>query len=70
MKVNDKKEIRTKTVEELRHALKDAQREIFTMRIDHSRQKLKNTKVLFTTRKHIAFLKTILKEKELAHANH
>lgn len=66
MKLKDKKELHSKTVSELKKLLKDAQEALFSLRIEHEQNKLKNTTSLNSKRKEIAVLKTILTEKVTA----
>lgn len=65
MKIKDKKELFTKTENELLKLLKDAQGEVINLKLDKVQNKLKNTREIFNTRKKIAVLQTILKKKEL-----
>lgn len=64
MKSKDKKELHTKTENELLKMLKDAKDSLVMLKLDKVQNKLKNTRELFNTRKLIAILLTILKEKE------
>lgn len=68
MKTRDKKDLFTKDAKELIKKLKDARDELFTMKIDLTQNKLKNTKSITTKRKEIALILTALKEKELENA--
>lgn len=63
MKLKDKKELHTKTVSELKKLLKDAQDALFTLRLDHEQNKLKDTTSLTLKRKEIAVFKTLLTQK-------
>lgn len=65
MKTKDKKELHTKTKNELLKILKDAQETLLKLSLDKAQNKLKNTRALFNTRQKIAILQTILREKEL-----
>jgi ribosomal protein L29 len=65
MKNKDKIELHTKTENELLKMLKDAKEDLFMRKLDNAQNKLKNTRDLFSIRKKIAILLTILKEKEL-----
>lgn len=66
MKKRDLKDFTNKPVEELRKALTDSRKELFTMRMDVSLGKIKNTRTLFWKRKEIAYILTQLRRKELA----
>lgn len=65
MKTKDKKDLLTKTEEELAKLLREAQTELVTKKLETSRQKLKNVHELKFIRKKIAVIKTILGGKEL-----
>lgn len=64
MKSKDKKELHTKTENELLKTLKDALENLMMLRLDQKQNKLKNTRDIFNTRKKIAIVQTILREKE------
>lgn len=64
MKINDKKELHTKTASELKKMLQDGHELLLSLKLDQSQNKLKNTRGIFNTRKNIAIIKTILKGKE------
>lgn len=63
MKINDKKELHGKTVEELEKIVKESYNTLSQIRFDNVQQKLKNTRSMTHTRKEIAVIKTILNEK-------
>lgn len=63
MKVNEKKDLQTKTKLELVKLLQEAQTELVNVRLDHQQNKLQNTSVITNLRKRIAVLKTILQGK-------
>ena len=63
MKVN---EIRALSSEELRKQLREAQREVFDLYMKASTKQLTNHREIPITKKRIAVLKTILRERELA----
>ena len=65
MKTKDKKELFSKTIAELKNILKEAQNELFNLKIELSQNKLKNKKEVFLKRKKIAVILTALREKEL-----
>lgn len=62
MKTN---ELRQMTNEELNEKLKSLKVELFNLRFSHATGGLKNAMALNTTKKDIAKIKTILKEREL-----
>lgn len=64
MKTKDKKDLFTKNVGELKNQLLESRKELARIRLEFSRQKIKNSKELFWARKKIAIILTILKEKE------
>ena len=61
----DLKEIVTKTEKDLREQLISKREELFKLKIDNKQNKLKNTRVIFNTRKEIARVLTLIREKEL-----
>nr|MBI5455909.1 50S ribosomal protein L29 [Candidatus Levybacteria bacterium] len=65
MKLRDKKQLFEKSEKELIKDLKQAKEALFNLILEKSQNKLKNTKSLFWKRKEIAWILTILKEKEL-----
>lgn len=68
MKTKDKKQLHTKTKEELAVQLKESKNELFTLQMDQARHQLKNTRSLHMKRKDIARILTSLKQKEEQHA--
>jgi len=66
MKSKDKKQLHTKTIDELKNAVKTAKEEMFKLGLEHIQKKLKNTQSLFHLRKDLAIMQTILREKEIA----
>ena len=68
MKTKAKKELHSKTGEELKVLLKTVKDEFFSLQLEHAQQKLKNTSSLLHKRKDIARINTILQEKNLAAA--
>jgi large subunit ribosomal protein L29 len=58
-------EFRNMTREELLARLKDLKEALFSLKIQHSREQLQNTAQLKKTRREIARVLTILREKEL-----
>jgi len=68
MKTKEKKDLRTKSIAELRTMLKNAKDAVFTAKLEKSQNKLKNTSLLSVKRKEIAQILTIIKEKEIENA--
>ena len=66
MKKRDLKEFANKSIDELRKSLNDSRKELFTIKMDVSLGKIKNTRTLFWKRKEIAYILTQLRRKELA----
>lgn len=64
MKSKEKKELRTKTIQELKNALLQAKDELFSLKLQAAQNKLKNKRLIFLKRKDIAVISTVLKEKE------
>lgn len=64
MKIKEKKELRQKSINELRLLLQQVKEELFSLRLEKVQKKLKNTSSIFQKRKDIARILTILKEKE------
>lgn len=62
------KEMREKTVEELKTAVIDFKKQLFDLRIQKATHKLENTALIAKTKHYISQLKTVLKEKEEANA--
>jgi ribosomal protein L29 len=71
MKSKDKKELQIKKTEELKKMLTEAEKSLLTAQLDNKQSKLKNTRSIFTIRKQIAVIKTILnmKAREEVRAN-
>lgn len=63
MKLNDRKELHGKTVEELEKLLKESYNTLSQHKLDNEQNKLKNTRSVTLTRKEIAVMKTIVNEK-------
>lgn len=66
MKVNDRKELHSKTVEELEKLLEEAYNTLSQLKLDNEQNKLKNTRSMTNTRKEIAVMKTLINEKAKA----
>jgi ribosomal protein L29 len=60
MKINDKKELHAKTIEELQKHLKEGHEILQQLKLDNTQNKLKNTRSIFNTRQEIAIMKSIL----------
>lgn len=67
MKKKEIEDWRNKNIEELKVALKEAQKELTKLRLEFKVKKLKNVRQLFFQRKKIAVLLTLIREKELSH---
>lgn len=59
------REIRTWTTEEMQERLDDAYRQLFALRRDEASGRLADTNQLKAVKRHIAQIKTILREREL-----
>ena len=64
MKTKDKKELHTKTIDDLKKLLDEAKKIVGQLKFDHQQNKLKNTRDIFNKRKEVAVLKSIMKVKE------
>lgn len=62
---NKVNEISNKNEKELKELLSQKREELFKVAIDNKQNKLKNTRSIFNTRKEIARIMTLIKEKEL-----
>lgn len=62
----DIKDISSRTEKDLRDLLKTKREDLFKLNLDNKQNKLKNTRVIFNTRKEIARVMTLIKEKQLA----
>lgn len=67
MKIQQKKEIKIKTIGELKQMIHDAHSELISLQLEKTQNKLKNTRSIFLKRKEIAYILTILKLKEFEH---
>ena len=65
MKLQD---IREKSVDELKGLVVDLKKELFNLRLQKSTNKLENTASISNTKRTIAQVKTVLKEKEVENA--
>lgn len=66
MKIKEKKNLVTKTDVELKAMVDSVKKELMTMRLDFSQNKLKNTRSFANKRRDIAQILTVLRKKELA----
>jgi len=64
MKTQTKKELQTKTKNELQKLVQEAREELLKLKLDLSQNKLHNTRALFVKRKEIAVLETFLNLKD------
>ncbi len=62
----DIKDISSRTEKDLRDLLKTKREDLFKLNLDNKQNKLKNTRIIFNTRKEIARVMTLIKEKQLA----
>ena len=59
-------EIKEKTTDELKEAILESKKELFTLKMSHNKLKqLENTASIKNTKKDIARAKTVLRQKEL-----
>lgn len=65
MKLNDRKDIKSQNLAELIILVKKNREELSQLRLDKTQNKLKNTRSVFLKRKRIAFILTVIREKEL-----
>lgn len=65
MKAKEKQELQSKTIPELTLALGVARKNLFALKLEFVRMKLKNTRALWQKRKEIALLETFLTQKKL-----
>ncbi|MBI2074391.1 MAG: 50S ribosomal protein L29 [Candidatus Levybacteria bacterium] len=64
MKTKVKKELHTKTIEELKSLVNQTREELSNLKLEKVRKKLKNTSSILQKRKDMARILTILNEKE------
>lgn len=64
MKIKEIKELKNKTKEELDILLKQVKDELFNLFQEHNLRKLKNTRSIFSKRKDIARILTVISEKK------
>ena len=61
-------ELKTKSVDELNALVVDMKKELFNLRLQKSTNKLENPASIANTKRTIARIKTVIKEKEAANA--
>ncbi len=61
----DIKDISSKTEKDLKDLLKSKREDLFKLNLDNKQNKLKNTRIIFNTRKEIARVLTLIKERQL-----
>jgi len=66
VKTKNKKELFTKTIDELRKILSEKRDELFSARQDLAQNKLKNQRSIFWKRNEIAIILTVIREKDLS----
>lgn len=66
MKLKEKKDLRAKTKKDLLGLLREKKERVSELRVEHSQNKLKNTREIFSLRKEIAIILTFLREAEFA----
>ena len=59
------KDIVGKDEKELKNLLKEKKKELFDLNLENKQNKLKNTRSIFNTKKEIAKILTLIREKEL-----
>lgn len=64
MKKSEKKDLRTKTIKELKKILIDKKKELVKLRLEREAAKVKNTRLYALKKREIATIMTILAEKE------
>ena len=66
MKAKEIKEVRSLSVEKLEEKLQDLKKDLFMLRMQHATNQLDNPLQIATTKKDIARVKTIIREKTIA----
>lgn len=62
MKSKDKKELKARTIQELKSMLKDAKDALFSLKLEKEQNKLKDLRAIFHKRKEIARMLTAIRE--------
>lgn len=65
MKKKQKDKLKIKDVKELENLLSQARDSLSTLRLDKAQNKLKNPRGIFMKRKEIAYILTLIKEKQI-----
>lgn len=60
------KDIAGKDEKELKNLLKEKRKDLFDLNLENKQNKLKNTRSIFNTKKEIAKILTLIREKELS----
>lgn len=63
MKTTDKKNLLTKSTNELQKMIEEANKTLSQIKLDHVQNKLKNTRSIFHARKEIAVMQSVLQTK-------
>lgn len=69
MKIKNIKELHIKTKQELKNLLKQFKDELFSLKLENSRGKLKNTRSIFEKKKDIARILTVIREGDFVNEN-
>lgn len=64
MKTQFKKDLQTKTIDELKKMAADTVKAVAALKLDHQQNKLKNTREIFNKGKEVAILKSIIQVKK------
>lgn len=62
MKTTDKTVLHTKTAKELAKMVEEANKNLNGLKLDHVQGKLKNTRSIYSTRKEIAIMQSVLQQ--------
>ena len=68
MKTQFKKDLQTKSVDELKKLIGEAVLHVATLKLDHQQNKLKNTRDIFNKGKEVAIMKSFLQVKKTIEA--
>lgn len=69
MKINEKKQLASKTKEELLLELREVSVNLAKAKMDHAQHKLKNSRLISNLRDKIARIKTVMRLKEKEESN-
>ncbi len=64
MKKKERDELKLKTINELEALVKELENSLFKIKLEKAQNKLKNLRSIFWSRKKIAFILTVMNEKE------